>query len=306
MPDDMTTVSSSTSTQLPDWVLPYAQHYLGAYSGLVFNPDGSVRSMPDSLNQQVAPFTQDQRTAMGSMEGTTPWAQGLAGTGSAGLAATLGGAYLDPATNPYLRATYQAAADPVTQNYQFATAPSTMAAAQRAGQMGGTAYDESRMLDQYGLGRQLNDLATNIYGGNYQQERSRQSAAQQFLPGTIGAMYQPAETLLGVGAYQQNQTQREYDTQFQNALRAQEFPFALLSGFGSSLGQAAGGSGSSTSTSTFPNSFLPGAQGMSPSGMPTNSPNNYLPYALAGVSALPGLMNLGTQLTSYFGGGGGQ
>src|SRR5262245_46554825 len=121
--DGSTSVSSTTTTQLPDWLLPYAQHFLSAYSGLVFNPDGSVRSMPSSLNQQVAPFTQDQKSAMAGMEGMTPWAQGLSGTGASSLAATLGGAYLNPATNPYLAATYQAAADPVTQNYMYAIAP---------------------------------------------------------------------------------------------------------------------------------------------------------------------------------------
>jgi len=292
MPED-TQLTSTNVTSLPDWLLPYAQKYLGAYSGLVFNKDGSVKSMPSTLNQQVAPFTQQQKDALQMISGTTPISSQLVGGGAQSLYSTMAGQYLNPQSNPYLDATFQSAARPLTQAYQFATAPSLMASAQQKGQMGGSAYNEMNLLNQYGLGQNLSDLAANIYGGNYQAERGRQAGAQAYLPSTTSALYQPSQALLGAGAYQQNQNQTVLDTNFNNALRAQQYPFALLSGFGGSLGQAGGGTGTSTSTSTIPSAFMDPVGG-SAGGLPS-----WLTPALVGGAGAAGL---GSALSSYLGG----
>lgn len=278
------TLTSTTTTDLPDWLKPYAQQFLKAYQGLVFGPGGGVRQMPSDLNRQLAPFTPDQTQALKMISGTTPISSALAGGGAQSLFDTLSGSYLNPQTNPYLDATYQAAARPMTQAYQFATAPSLMASAQHAGQMGGSAYNEQELLNQYGLGQNLSDLAANIYGGNYQQERGRQVGAQAYLPGTTSNLYQPSQALLGAGAYQQQQNQAGNDIGFENALRRVEYPFALLSGFGGALGQAGGGTGSSTATSTIPSAFMNPIGGSAGGGLPS-----WLTPALLGGAALPAL-----------------
>lgn len=90
------------------------------------------------------------------------------------LDSTLSGQYLNPGTNPYLNATYDQAAGKVAQQYSTAIAPGLAAGAQRAGQFGSSAMNEAMLMSQGQLGNTLNDLATNIYGGNYQQERGRQ------------------------------------------------------------------------------------------------------------------------------------
>jgi hypothetical protein len=283
------TLTSTSTTSLPKWVIPYAQRFLSGYNGLVFNSDGSVKQMPSSLNQNVVPFNQNQKNALQMITGTTPLSGQLAGGGAQSLYSTLAGQYLNPQTNPYLDATYQAAAKPMVQQYQFATAPGNMAAAQHAGQMGGSAYNETNLLNQYGLGSNLSDLAANIYGGNYQAERGRQAGAQAYLPGTTANMYAPAQNLLGAGAYQQQQDQYAENTRFGNALRSQEYPFALLSGFGGALGQASGGTGSSSSTSTIPSAFVNPVGGMG------GGLNPAIPYGLLGASALgPVLSGLGS------------
>lgn len=295
-PSGTSSTTSSTVTDLPPWLKPYAQQFIKAYQGLVFNKDGSVKQMPASLNQQVAPFTPYQNQALGMYGQGTPFAQQLAGGAARSLQDTLSGAYLNPQTNPYLDATYQAAAKPVVENYQFATAPGNMAAAQRAGQMGGSAYNEQNILNQYGLGSNLSDLAANIYGQNYQQERARQAGAQAFAPGTTQNLYAPAQNLLGAGAYQQGQQQNVLNTNFANALRGVEFPFALLGGFGGALGQAGQGTGTSSSTSTFPNAFLTGFPSTTSS---SGSLPSWLLPAVGGAAALPAI---GSALSSLGGG----
>lgn len=298
MPEGDQQLTATTTTDLPDWLKPYAQQFLSSYKGLVFGPNGQVRSMPTDLNRKLAPFTPDQTQALKMIGGTTPISSALAGGGAQSLFDTMSGSYLNPQTNPYLDATYQAAARPMTQAYQFATAPSNMAAAQHAGQMGGSAYNEMNLLNQYGLGQNLSDLASQIYGGNYQAERGRQTGAQAYLPGTTSNLYQPSQALLGAGAYQQQQNQAGNDIGFENALRRAEYPFALLSGFGGALGQAGGGTGSSTSTSTIPSAFMNPIGGAAGGGLPS-----WLTPALAGGAALPALTGLGSSLANWGGWG---
>ena len=162
------------------------------------------------------------------------------------LDSTLSGQYLNPGTNPYLNATYDQAAGKVAQQYSTAIAPGLAAGAQRAGQFGSSAMNEAMLMSQGQLGSTLNDLATNIYGGNYQQERGRQLGALQMMPQTMQAAYLPSQALMGVGAQKQEQTQAELDAAYANAIAKSEYPFALLSGFGSALGQAGPGGGKSS------------------------------------------------------------
>lgn len=253
-----------------------------------------------------------------------------------GLERTMAGAFLRPETNPYLKANFDAASSDLVNAYSTATAPGIMAAAQRARQFGSSAMNESLALSRYGLGRNLENLAANIYGTNYQQERSRQLTAEQqgvstyqdayareraaqeaalsqgtniygtsyqseraaqeaqaraladiyrtgyttergfqennaqnlanlyqtgyqgergrqlqtvgMLPSTLGAIYYPQQTLMGVGAQRQEQEQAGLNTAYSNAVSATEFPFSILSGFGGALGQAGSGAGTSTTT----------------------------------------------------------
>ena len=137
------------------------------------------------------------------------------------LNATIGGQYLNPATNPYLTATYNEAAKGVTDQYQTATAPSLMAEGEIASGGGpgalanSSAFNQTQWQNQYGLGQNLQNLATNIYGGNYEQERQNQLNAASQAQGLAGQANQLAET--GVG----NQITAAQD-QFGNRLAATE------------------------------------------------------------------------------------
>lgn len=246
--------SQTTAQSLPKWLEPYAKDFIESYDDEAFitNADGSKTpiGMPGNLTMQNAGFTPEQQAAFANMTNLTGGAQNLANVGGYNAGATLAGNYLSPESNPYLSGTFDAAARKVTDAYSTATQPGIMAAAQRSGQFGSTAMDEMLQMSRMDLGDSLNNLATGIYGGNYQAERGNQMQAMQQLPQTIGALYSPQTYLAGVGAQQQAQTQAEYDTQYGNAANEAEWPFNILSGFGSALGQAAGGGGTSKTTSS--------------------------------------------------------
>lgn len=93
---------------------------------------------------------------------TTTTNQTLAPGGLQQLQNTISGQYLDPATNPYLNQTYDAAARQIT--------PRVNSLFEASGRYGSGAH-------QGVLGQSLADLGTSIYGGNYNAERARQLGA---------------------------------------------------------------------------------------------------------------------------------
>jgi hypothetical protein len=103
-------------------------------------------------------------------------AQGY-GPGMQQLAQTAGGYYLN--SNPYLAAMVQAAQDPVTRNYQTATAPQADYNFANAGRYGSGAMLGARSTNEQNLGQTLGNISTNLYGQNYANERARQDAAAQ-------------------------------------------------------------------------------------------------------------------------------
>jgi len=132
------------------------------------------------------------------MAGTNPYQQQLgalansAGGGNLGLSALGGvaqgqgpgmqqlgqaasGYYLN--SNPYLSAMVQAAADPVTRNYQTATAPQADYNFANAGRYGSGAMAGLRSTNEQNLGKTLADQSAGLYGQNYSNERARQDAA---------------------------------------------------------------------------------------------------------------------------------
>jgi hypothetical protein len=237
--------SGSTTTALPRWLEPYAQQFMNAYQGQVFDEQGNVRAQPAELNQQVAGFNPYQESSMQTVANMTGGMQDIANLGAGQAANTISGQYLNPDTNPYIAATYDRAARQLTDKYSTATAPSIMATAQRGGNYGGSAMDETMAMSRYGLGENLADLGTSIYGGNYAAERGNQLQTLQQLPQTMNATYMPQQNLYGLGAQQQQQQQTEMDTAYQNALNRTQYGFEELSGYGSALGQAGMGTGSS-------------------------------------------------------------
>lgn len=110
---------------------------------------------------------------------------------------TIGGEYLDPRSNPFLQETYEQGAKQI----RGALSPSF-------GHM--QAFGGNSGFNQT-LGRSLGEFATDLYGGNYGQERDRQFNATMggpgFATGQAGGTFAPfsqyADLLKGWGSQQQ-------------------------------------------------------------------------------------------------------
>jgi len=213
---------TSTQSTYPSPQIGYWQNRLLGSAGPYYLGN---QNMPPSLNEQVAPFSPYQLSALSDIAGLTGPAGMLSSAGMGSLESllatnptlanimsnggnlpalptemqtlnslglggltgmlsnTLSGKYLDPSTNPWLTKTYNEAAKGVTDQYQTSIAPSLMAEGELATGGGpgalanSSAFNQTQWQNQYGLGQNLQNLATNIYGGNYQQERQNQLTA---------------------------------------------------------------------------------------------------------------------------------
>lgn len=136
----------------------------------------TVQDIPDWLKPYVISNLSGGANAQASL--LQP--NGVMDAATAQYLKTINGDYLDPATNPWLDKTYRHASDLVGAGVDSRFSS--------AGRYGSGAH-------QGVLQEGMNNLATNIFGGNYQAERGRQAAAiggaPTFLTGRAGAAYAP-------------------------------------------------------------------------------------------------------------------
>lgn len=158
-------------------------------------PSAAQQSTLDTL---LGPL---QSTARGGMYDMM---QGpLAGTASQGVMDTMTGRYLTPETNPYLKANVDATLKSIADAYQYGTAPTTIGDFAKAGSYGGSAYQQTKKMQQFDLAKSLSDAANQAYGANYAQERQAQLAAQDRERATqTGAVGQERQTALTTAAQQ--------------------------------------------------------------------------------------------------------
>lgn len=230
-------VTQTTSTEPPDYLLPYLRQAAGSASNLFqqgpmqFFPGNTVVPFSPQTNQALN--LQQERAIGGSP--VTSAAQDL-------TARTLSGDYLN--SNPYLDATFDRAAGAVGR------------------QLDTTLARSGRDLDA-NLGvrsSQLNDLATSIYGGNYQAERDRQTGAVGSAIPLAREDYFDISQLGGVGQAVEGQAQNIISDQMNRFNFAQEAPYAALDRFISQLSGAPSGQ-TTTSNQPYFNNPLGGALG---------------------------------------------
>lgn len=98
---------------------------------------------------------------------SNPSTQGLTETGS--------GAYLN--ANPYLDQTFDRASDAVSRQFRNNVMPGIASMFAQGGRYGSNAMSEGLGQAEQAYGDTLNNLATDIYGGNYARERVLQQQA---------------------------------------------------------------------------------------------------------------------------------
>ena len=174
-------ITTTGTTSPPAFQIPYLMRGLQGAQSYLDSP--LPQQFPFST---VTPFAQEQEQALGMTAGRARAGSPITRTAQTELGRTLGGEYLN--ANPYLDATFKRAADAVGANIDSRFNLSN--------RFGSGAH-------QNVMGQTFADLATNIYGGNYANERNKQMQAMMMAPQIGGMDYADLDRLAGVGGQRQ-------------------------------------------------------------------------------------------------------
>lgn len=158
------TPSNTTTTsiqQLPPW-LNNANEYGASQAQNLYNQGGATYYPGNT----VAPFSPMQEQYFSGVENLATGGSPVENASTNQTTQTLNGAYLNPSSNPYLQDTFNSAANAVQQRL-------------------GSEYASQGRNPSMSLGAQadqMNQLATQIYGGNYANERANQMEALHYAP----------------------------------------------------------------------------------------------------------------------------
>jgi hypothetical protein len=178
----------TTVQDIPDWLKPYVMKNIAGAQGVMNNPLFDPTSILQKANgiasNPLYDPTQNLQNAQNVLNaGVAP--NPLVQQAQDEMSKTIAGQYLSPDSNPWLKSTYDQAAKAVSDSYLSTTQPKTDFMFGRTGNAFGdnSGYQETVARNQFGFGQNLNNLATDIYGGNYNNERNRQFSAAAGAPG---------------------------------------------------------------------------------------------------------------------------
>jgi hypothetical protein len=191
--------------------------------------------------------------------------------------------------NPYLQQYYNAAAQPLTQQYQQATAPNIVGNAAMTGGVGGSGAASAMNQANNSLSQGLGQLAAGIYEPAYAQAQNLSQQAQQqgrsletglfgqgqslqsglfnqllgqqqgainATPSLAQGAYIPANELMQAGQTGQNQLQNILNSAYQNLTGQAQWPYNALSQLASGVSTVGGlGSGSQVQLSPSAGGF---------------------------------------------------
>lgn len=159
---------------------------------------------------------------------------------------TLTGALQGGQTNPYLDQMVQKAQSSVANNWNTFTKPQTEAAMVNSGSFGNAGLQQMQDTQQKAAVQQSSDIATQMYGNAYNNDRANQMQALSLAPTYGNQKYTDAAQLLNAGNTQQNNVQQNRDFAYQQFQDAQNDPYKKLQAIGGVVGQNMG----STTTTT--------------------------------------------------------
>ena len=231
MSDDSDSKQTTTSVNsYPSWATNTAKDVLSRGTQLANQP------YTPYTGQRIADLAPEQTAGFDMTTNIAQNGTGATNAAESDYTKTMSGDYLNPDSNPYLKANVDAALDNVQTrvNSQF-----------NNNNYGTTAHQQT-------LADSLGEAANNAYGQNYASERSRMSSLQSMAPQYQSMAYQDAQNLTGVGDAYRSNAQDYLNLQYQNWQDQQNQPYKNLDTLASALNSAVGNQGSTTTTSSSP------------------------------------------------------
>lgn len=243
-----TTTASSTS-QVPDWALPYYKDYLARSqqtADIPYNP---------YTGPTVAQLNPYQTGAMDAMATRAMQGSPVTNAASGELQKTLSGQYLDQG-NPYLTSVIDKTLGDVTRNYNNVIRPQQDALMARSGSFGNSGVQGTINDQAYGLAGQLGGIASQMRAQDYGAERNRMQGAVGMAPSIAGQDYIDSNALMTAGSVYQQQDQQNMGDQYRRFQEAQNYPRQQLGILGQGLGMNNGTTQTSTMSQPGTNAWL--------------------------------------------------
>jgi len=173
--------STTTTTELPAWAQPYATQLLQRSANLSNQP------VPQYTGDMVAGLSPTTQQGLSGLNTAAGGAQGISNVASQYYQSLVGGngaqitnpyagnvqatnassVYANPANNPYLASTVDAANKRITDAYSNVTAPTTLAQFRNAGAFGGSAQDQATGTQEKQLADSLSANTSGMYNSAY-------------------------------------------------------------------------------------------------------------------------------------------
>jgi hypothetical protein len=212
--------SSTTTQSIPDELKPLASAYTNKAINLSnqgFQPYGG---------QRYADLNPTQSLGIGMIQDRALNGSATMNNAEANLNQMMGGG-----TNPYLDAMVNKAQGSVLANAQ--------GAAVRSGSFGNSGIAEQ-------AAKQMGDVATSMYGQQYNADQARRMQAIGMAPTFGDAAYRDASQLMNAGQVMQDQQQQNLDFNYGQFQEAQNLPYKQLAGMAGVFGSNLGGTSTTT------------------------------------------------------------
>lgn len=251
--------STTSNTVATPWSgqQPYLTNGFQDISSFLTNPDGSLNTsaLPSYYTGQTIATPSTATTGAESMASNLATNDTVNNAAQTNLENTINGDYLN--SNPYLDATYNQAAGQMVNQFNDITNPAIDSTFSGAGRYGSNSWATDATQQRATEGQQLDNLATDIYGQNYQQGVQNQLTADAAAPAAQAANYTDAGQLAAAGATQDQLNQANINSNISAYNYNSNLPLNTLEDY-MSLIQGNYGGTTSTSTPLYSNSLTSG------------------------------------------------
>lgn len=271
--------TTTTVQQLPAWL--NNANTFGAQQAQNLYGTGGPAYYPGNT---VAPFSPMQEQYLSGVENLASNGSPVMNTANSQMQTMLSGAYLNPASNPYLQQTFNDAANAVQQKV-------------------GSEFAGSGRNPEASVGVQndeMNQLANQIYGGNYNNAMDNMTKAAAYAPAYNQQAWSDLGQLGGAGTQLQQQAANMMGANQNLYNYYAQLPWTNLSNYMGQVNSLASGGSASTTQPYMGPSQTQNAIGMGLAGASTGAAiGSVVPFIGTGIGALAGgAMGL---LGGYFG-----
>lgn len=231
--------TSTSTTSVPPYLLPYYQDYWSRAQEVANNP----------YVQSPGTYTAPNETLQGGWNAITNRAingSPVMDAANKQLTQTINGGNFN---NPYLNDSIKAAQGDLTSAWNNVQAPQFDKMMSGSGSFGNSGVSQYAGLAAQGLQQNLGRVANDMRMGAYNTERSNQMAATMAAPTFAAADYADGNALLNVGNQIQGYNQAATNQNNKWWEEAQAFPQNQLNAYGTALGLQSG----KTTTESTPN-----------------------------------------------------